>query len=159
MSTNSKLLVIRIRGDVDVRDEIRQTLKMLRLHKVNHATLIDRRQSYLGMLQKVKDYTTWGEVNVDALEGILAKRGRAQGNRRIDDEYVKNNSKFKSVKQFAEALITSKATFDDVHGLKPVFRLHPPKGGFEGKKKKPFKVKGELGYRGESINNLISKMV
>jgi large subunit ribosomal protein L30 len=155
----AKFVVVRIRGDVDVRDEIRQTLKMLRLHKVNHATLIDRGKSYSGMLQKVKDYATWGEIDVDTLEKLLSKRGRAAGNRCIDDKYMKDNSKFTTMRKFAEALIASKATTDDVRGLKPVFRLHPAKGGFDGKKKLSFTVGGELGYRGKKINDLVAKMI
>ena len=44
--------------------------------------------------------------------------------------------------------------------LKPFFRLHPPKGGFEKAGiKKPFTVKGALGYRGDKINDLIKKML
>jgi large subunit ribosomal protein L30 len=155
----TELAVVRIRGDVDVRDEIRQTLKMLRLHKVNHATLIKGGRSYLGMLQKVKDYATWGEIDADTLEKLLSKRGRISGNRCIDDEYVKKNSKFSSIRKLAEAVIASKATIDDVRGLKPVFRLHPAKGGFDGKKKLAFSVGGELGYRGKKINNLLAKMI
>jgi large subunit ribosomal protein L30 len=154
-----RLLVLRLRGDVDVRDEIRQTLKMLRLHKVNHATLIESNESYLGMLQKVKDYTTWGEIDPQTLEKLLAKRGRAAGNRPINDKYVTSNSKFSSVKKFTEALTTSKASIEDLHGLKPVFRLHPPKGGFDWKKKRAFKEGGELGYRGKDINRLLGKMI
>jgi len=155
----SKLIVLRLRGDVDVRDEIRQTLKMLRLHKVNHATLIDVNESYLGMLQKVKDYATWGEISLDTLEKLIAKRGRAAGNKAINDKYVISNSKFSSVKKFTEALATSKASISDLHGLKPVFRLHPPKGGFDGKKKRAVKEGGELGYRGKDINRLLQKMI
>ena len=155
----TKLAVIRIRGDVDVRDEIRQTLKMLRLHKVNHAALVDGGRSYSGMLQKVKDYATWGEIDVDTLEKLLSKRGRTSGNRRIDDGYVKRNSKFGSIRKLAEAVIASKANIDDVRGLKPVFRLHPARGGFDGKKKLSFNVGGELGYRGKKINSLLLKMV
>jgi large subunit ribosomal protein L30 len=63
------------------------------------------------------------------------------------------------MRKFAEALIASKATTDDVRGLKPVFRLHPARGGFDGKKKQPFTVGGELGYRGKKINDLVAKMV
>jgi len=36
-----KLVVIRIRGKVNVRDKVEDTLKMLRLHKINHAVIID----------------------------------------------------------------------------------------------------------------------
>jgi large subunit ribosomal protein L30 len=154
-----KFIVLRVRGDVDLRDEIRQTLRMLRLHKVNHATLVDRSESYLGMLQKVKDYAAWGEVDADVLERLLIKRGKATGDKSINDKYVISNSKFGSVKKFTEALVASKASVKDLHGLKPVFRLHPPRGGFGKKKKRSYSEGGQLGYRGKEINKLISKMI
>jgi large subunit ribosomal protein L30 len=154
-----RLMVLRIRGDVDVRDEIRQTLRMLRLHKVNHATLIDGNESYLGMLQKVKDYATWGEISAETLEKLLTKKGRIAGNKPVNDKYVSSNSKFNSLKKFTEAVATSKASIEDLRGLKPVFRLHPPRGGFDGKKKRSYKEGGELGYRGKDINRLLEKMM
>ncbi|MBC8444127.1 uL30 family ribosomal protein [Candidatus Woesearchaeota archaeon] len=41
-----------------------------------------------------------------------------------------------------------------------LFRLAPPKGGFERKGiKKPFTLGGVLGYRGDKINTLIKKML
>ncbi|HEV2165782.1 MAG TPA: 50S ribosomal protein L30, partial [Thermoplasmata archaeon] len=43
-------------------------------------------------------------------------------------------------------------------GLRPVFRLHPPKGGWRSTKK-PFASGGALGYRGPAINDLARKMV
>jgi large subunit ribosomal protein L30 len=160
MSANpSKLIVLRIRGDVDLRDEIRQTLRMLRLHKVNHATLVEQSEGYLGMLQKVKDYAAWGEVDANLLEKLLVKRGKARGNKSINDKYVISNSKFSSVKKFTEALVASKASIRDLHGLKPVFRLHPPKGGFGKKRKRSYSEGGQLGYRGKEINKLVSKMI
>ena len=43
--------------------------------------------------------------------------------------------------------------------LSPVFRLHPPRGGFKGSTKKPYSDGGELGYRGPAINELIRRMI
>ena len=44
--------------------------------------------------------------------------------------------------------------------MKPFFRLHPPRKGFERKGiKMPFKLGGVLGPRGDKINNLIKKMI
>ncbi|MEM2203989.1 MAG: 50S ribosomal protein L30, partial [Sulfolobales archaeon] len=43
--------------------------------------------------------------------------------------------------------------------VKPVFRLHPPSGGFKGSIKKPYGNGGELGYRGQDINDLIRRMI
>ena len=54
-------------------------------------------------------------------------------------------------------LTEGKVVMRDVPGLKPVFRLHPPRKGYEGIKRS-FKEGGALGYRGEKINHLIRRM-
>ena len=59
----------------------------------------------------------------------------------------------------AEAIANLDAELTDLHNIKPVFRLHPPKGGFKGKIKRPWKDKGELGYRKQAIEDLIKRMV
>ena len=53
-------LVIRIRGTTGVKQGIASTLEMLRLNRISHAVLVDENPSYKGMLQKAKDYITWG---------------------------------------------------------------------------------------------------
>ena len=42
-------------------------------------------------------------------------------------------------------------------GIKPVFRLSPPSGGFNAVKE--YYPKGDLGYRGEKINELLKRMI
>ncbi len=159
MESNKLLAVVRIRGTVNVRREIKDTLKMLRLHHLNHATLIESTPSYLGMLQKAKDYITWGEIDEETLSLLLSKRGRLSGNKRLTDQYLKEKSKFDSVDAFSKAVYKNQAKLNDLPDLKPVFRLHPPKGGFDNPKKRPFRASGELGYRGEKINELLRKMI
>jgi large subunit ribosomal protein L30 len=43
--------------------------------------------------------------------------------------------------------------------FKPYFRLHPPKGGLKRSVKRFFGDKGEAGYRGLAINDLVIRMV
>ena len=64
----NRLAVIRVRGRVDVRNDIKDTLKMLNLTKSNHCVIIDDRESFLGMLQKVKDYVTYGPIDARSEE-------------------------------------------------------------------------------------------
>ena len=45
-----------------------------------------------------------------------------------------------------------------IPGLKPLFRLRAPKGGWRSTKK-PFTLGGALGYRGRSINELVRRMM
>ena len=149
-------LVIRIRGTTGVKRGIADTLDMLRLNRISHAVLVDETDSYKGMLQKGKDYITWGEVNDETLAKIIAKRGRLVGDAHVTDEYLKENTDYKSIEELANALIKGEIKAQDV-GMKPVFRFHPPRKGYKGIRK-PVTEGGSLGYRGEDINNLAIKM-
>ncbi|CAB49242.1 50S ribosomal protein L30 [Pyrococcus abyssi] len=154
----AKLAVIRIRGRVNVKRPVRDTLAMLRLHRVNHCVIVDDTPSYLGMLQKAKDYITWGEINAETLAKLIRKRGRLIGNKPVTDEYVKEKLGM-TIEEFAQKVINGEMSLKDLPNLKPVFRLHPPRGGFRGSKKRSFKEGGALGYRGEKINDLIERML
>ncbi|MHC1636057.1 MAG: 50S ribosomal protein L30 [Candidatus Methanospirareceae archaeon] len=151
--------VVRLRGSVNVRREIKDTLKMLRLHKINHCAIVEKNPYYEGMLRKVKDYVAWGEISEDMLELLLRRRGRLEGNKRLTDEYVKENTPFDSIKDLAHAIYTGKVKMKELmkYKIKPILRLHPPRKGHRGIKKS-FKEGGELGYHGEKINELLYKM-
>ncbi len=80
-------LVIRARSDRGVTKKIRDTMLMLNLTRVNHAALIPDNVTYAGMLQKSKDYVTWGEVDAETIETLLKERGRMVGDKPVDDAY------------------------------------------------------------------------
>lgn len=154
-----RLAVIRVRGTVDRSMSIKKTLHLLRLNRPNHCVIIDDRDTYKGMLQKAKDLITWGELNFETTKELILKRGRLKGGKRITEEYIQNNSDFLSIDDFVGKFLKFEANLSDIKGLKPVFRLHPPRKGY--KKlgvKQPFTLGGALGYRGSDINSLITKM-
>ena len=72
-------LVIRVRSDRTVERSIRETMESLNLTRVNHAVLIPESDTYAGMLQKVKDFVTWGEISAEAIAGLIRDRGRLMG--------------------------------------------------------------------------------
>jgi len=159
MSEKHKCLaVIRVRGVSDVFRDIKETLKMLRLSKNCHATLVDNRPSYVGMLRKAQNCVTWGEVSLENVLLLLEKRGRMVGNRKLTDEYVKKIG-YESLEDLANAIHMGKVEFGGLPNMKPIFRLHPPRKGFKGKVKRSFVAGGVTGYRGEAINDLIERMV
>ena len=151
------LAVVRIRGTVNVRKDVEDTLRMLNLERNCHATLIDDRPSFLVMLRKTQNVVTWGEVSKETIALLLRKRGRIVGNRKLTDEYVKKIG-YDSIDALAEAIYNLKVKLKDLPGVKPVFRLHPPRKGYKGTVKKSFSAGGETGYRGEAINDLIRRM-
>ena len=159
--TPKLFFAVRIRGAPGMKRKILDTLKMLRMHKVNHGVLIWAEKSYRGMLNKCKDYISFGEIDERTLIRLLRVRGRVEGHKPLTDEHVKNLTEYKDISEFAKALLDGKVQYreKDVYKLKPVFRLHPPRKGHRGSIKKHYGEGGALGNVGPNINNLIHKML
>ncbi len=155
--TTKTLFVVRIRGGVDAKKTVEATLTMLRMEKNNYATIIRESPSYLGMLRKVKDYVTWGEPTIETLNFLLEKRGKLIGDEKITNAAIKELG-YESLDKIATAIQTGELEFSHINGVKPFFRMHPPKKGFKRTVKRPYNDHGELGYRGEAINELIKRM-
>jgi len=152
---------VRIRGSPGMKRKILDTLSMLRMNKVNHGVLIWGVKSYLGMLNKCKDYIAYGEIEEKTLVRLLRVRGKIEGNKPLTDEHIKNLTDYNNIKQFAKAVLEGKIQYreKDVYKIKPVFRLHPPKKGHRGTIKKHYGEGGTLGNVGEYINIIIHKML
>jgi len=138
--------VVRIRGGIKVNYKIKDTLTMLRLTRINHCVVVDKDPKIEGMIRKVKDFVTWGDISEATLAKLVASRGRMEGDKRLDD---------KQAKDVIDAFRKNK--IDEVKGFKLVFRMSPPRKGYEGVKN-PY-PKGALGYRGEKINELLERMM
>ena len=151
------LAVIRLRGTVNVPFDVKENMKMLNVHRSNYMTLVPNTSSYLGMLKKAKDFLTWGEINQEALEHVITKRGELPGKVKITNKYLKDNTTFTTIKALSKAFLTGEASFKDVPEMKRCFRLHPARKGYKGVKR-GFAEGGELGYRGSAINELIVRM-
>ena len=153
-------LVIRVRSDRGVKPKIRDTMSMLNLSRVNHAVLVPDTPAYAGMLQKAKDYVTWGEVGADTISDLISQRGRMTGDKPITNAVIKSGSEFSTINALSKAIASGDARTSDVEGMKPVFRLHPPRGtkGWGGIKRS-FSAGGALGFRGEAISDLVGRMI
>lgn len=150
------LAVVRIRGSIGVKKKIKDTMKMLRLDTLNRCVVLPDDPSYKGMVEKVRDYVTFGEITQDMLLAMLKKRGRLEGNKRLDESSVKQTG-YDSIEQLAKEIFEGKVSMRHVAKLKPVFRLTPPSKGF--KSTKQHYPKGDLGNRGKAINELLEKMI
>ena len=152
------IAVVRVRGVIRGSREVRETLQMLHLTRNNYAVLIDDRPSFLGMLKAAQNFTTWGEISKETVRNIITRKGRLAGNKKLTDEYLQKIG-YKSVEELAEAVFICHVEYWKLQTIQPVFRLHPPTKGFKGKIKKGFTMGGELGYRGEKINDLLNRMI
>jgi len=156
-------IVIRIRGTADVHPDIEKALDLLRLRQrfaaaLYHGSLPGIRD----MLRKVEDWATYGEIDRDTLIELIRKRGRLYGDKPITDEWVAENlGLYGGIPELADKLLSGEIHYHKLKekGVKPFFRLHPPRGGFKGSVKKHYRVGGELGYRGPAINELVLRML
>ncbi len=140
------MCVIRIRGQVGLRKDIKETLHRLRLRR-KYACIVlpNPTKEQLGMIKKLKDFVAFGKINKETFVKLLEARGQP-----ID------KSKKIDAKKVAEELEKGKK-YEELN-LKPFFRLHPPRGGIDSKKH--FGVgKGVLGDNKEKINDLIERML
>ena len=152
---NKKIAVILIRGMVGIHPDVKRTLELLRLKKKHACVVIDDTEVSRGMLQRVKDYTTYGTIDESFFAKMIEKRGELVGKKKVDSKF---DAKKVAKEYFAGKLKLNE--FETKYSLKPYFRLAPPVKGFERKGiKKPFAVGGVLGQRGEKISDLISRML
>lgn len=155
----TKIAIIRIAGKQGLTRKVKDTFKLLNLHKKHTCVIVDSSKSILGMIKIIKDHSTWGEIDKKTLSLLLEKRGKLPSKNKLTEEYLKEKVN-KGFDEFSLELIDGKINIKDIPGLKPFFRLSPPKKGYETKgTKKPFSLGGVLGYRKEKINDLIQRML
>ncbi len=134
---NNKLVaVLRIRGTVNVRGDITETMKRLNLKRVSNCVIIKVIDSYDGMLKKCSDYVAFGEIDEPTLAKLLERHAKGFTAKEImDGKY--------DAEKFSEFM---------------PFRLHPPRHGYKSTKRN-VNQGGSLGYMGPKINELLGRMV
>ena len=147
--------IIRLRGEVNLRPEIKSTLEMLRMHRVNHCIVVPEDEQFRGMIQKVKDYVAWGKIDDQSLAMLLEQRERLAGNLRLTEDFLKEKTAYRSFAELAAALNSGATSLKDL-GIKPIFRLHPARKGLK-TIKKTAQQGGDLGFRAD-LADLIKKM-
>ena len=150
--------IVQLRGDVNLDHGVEDTLDMLNVGRVNHATLVPETDSYRGMITKVNDVVAFGEPSVEAVARTIALRGEPlEGSADVDDEWIDDNTDYADLEALAEALVDEETTLRE-QGLSPTLRLHAPRGGNEGIKH-PVIEGGELGkHTTEEIDSLLEAM-
>jgi large subunit ribosomal protein L30 len=155
------MLAVRLRGTAGDNPDIRKTMESLNLKRTFQAKLIENTPSNLGMLRMAKNLVAWGEVEPEILEKLLLTRGeRERSAEEVDEAFVKRLGQ-PSVGDLAKSVVSGSVGLRALTraGLKPFFRLHPPRGGFKRSLRRAASDGGELGYRGIDINNLIKRMI
>ncbi len=142
----NKIAIVRIRGGIKVKKVFRDTLDMLRLYNKNYCVVLESTPQIIGMINKIRDFVTYGEIQDELFKELIEKRGVEYTGREKD----------------SKGKISYNRKYIEVDGKKynKYFRLNSPRKGY-GRKgtKKPFAKSGSLGDRGEKINDLIRRMI
>ena len=140
-----KIAIVRVRGLTGIKHPIDDTLNKLRLYRKNYCVVVPKNSVYMGMVKKVKDYVTWGEVSEETYKTLLDERKEEYKDRVSDSKGKINYAKFSDI---------------DGKRIKKFFRLNSPRKGY-GRKgiKTSFTNGGALDYRGDKINDLIMRMI
>lgn len=139
------IAVIRIKGIVGTNKKVKYSLDRIRLRKKYTCVVLNETPEIMGVIKKIRNFVAYGKINEETLVKLLKERGR-----------VINNSKARveNPEKSAKDIIAGKK-LEEI-GIKPFFRLHPPRGGIKSKLHYP---KGVLGNNGENINKLIERML
>ena len=150
--------IVQLRGEVDMSQGVRDTLKMLNLHGVNHCAFVPESDTYRGMITKVNDWVAHGEPSVDVVETLLRKRVEPiEGSADVDEAWLAANTEYDDFASLAVALVDEETTLRE-QGLTPVLRLHPPRKGHKGLKHSAAEG-GQLGkHTTEQIDGLLEAM-
>jgi len=135
------ILVIRISGQVEMLTYIKETLFRMHLRKKYSAVLLKETEETKNLLSQIRNFVAYGKIDSKTLEELISKRAKSIDGKKIDTKKV--------------AEIIEKDGIEK-SGIKPFFRLHPPRKGIDSKSHYP---KGILGDNGDKINDLVRRML
>ncbi len=141
------IAIVRVRGVRSMKPRIKRTLELLKLQKPNHCVVYSATPQLLGMVNIAKDYIAFGEISEEFLAALLAKRGE-KGSKMLSE--LMKEAEFKNA---AKEIFGGKKVSEFAD---PVFRLHPPRGGY--KNIKVIFPQGGLGKRTD-MDTFVKRMM
>lgn len=150
-------LVVRIKGQADVPYWAVRTMTLLKLDKKYRATILPAKENTLGMLDKIKHYVSWFDMDAPLAKELIDKKARKSSYQRVTLEDLKAIG-FESSEDLATALSEGTATLSKLKPLKPWFALAPPRYGFKRSTKKLYGQNGVLG-RNKELGTIVRNMI
>lgn len=68
--------IIRIKGQIGIDEPVKETLHRLKLRKKYACVVIEPNDVNLGMIKKVRDFVSYGELSKETYEKLLKSRGK-----------------------------------------------------------------------------------
>lgn len=74
----NKIAIVLIRGTIGLNQQKKDTLKMLNLQEKFNLTIVANNPVNKGMIEKVKDYVTYGKISEETIKELDAKRPKGE---------------------------------------------------------------------------------
>jgi large subunit ribosomal protein L30 len=152
------ILVVRLRGTVNVPYWAVTTLKNLYLNKKFSATLVPETSEYLGMLRKISQWVAWSKADREIVKTLIENRAKNKNPRSDSLSKSRNSKDYMGIDELVEVLVNDKIKFSEQNNVKPWFSLNPPKGGFKKSTKRQFSDGGTLGSN-KDLLEIVKKMI
>jgi large subunit ribosomal protein L30 len=70
------IAVIRIKGQIGLRKDIKETLFRLRIRRKYACVVLESTKKNLNTLKKARDFISYGEISKESYEELVKKRGK-----------------------------------------------------------------------------------
>jgi large subunit ribosomal protein L30 len=151
------ILVVNIHGAINSSAPVRKSLGELKVIRKFSASVVTDDPTTLGMLKLCKDYTAWTTVDEKFLASLLKKRGMVSETRSLDVASLKQLG-FKKHEDLAAKMVKEGLRLSAVEGVRPFFKLAPPRGGFKQSMRRQYTERGMLG-KNPKLLEIVERMV
>ncbi|HXW36870.1 MAG TPA: uL30 family ribosomal protein [Nitrososphaerales archaeon] len=151
------LLVVNLRGKINSSQGVRRALSEMRVERKFTATVVTDEPSTLGMLKSCKDFIAWTPIDGELLSSLLEKRGMLTESKRLDGPALSKLG-FGKHSEVAEMMIKEQKRLASVRGIRPFFRLSPPRGGFKSSLRRQATERGTLGAN-PGLTDIVRRMI
>lgn len=151
------LLVVNIHGAINSAGPVRKALGELKVIRKFSASVVTDDPPTIGMLKLCKDRVAWAPVEADFLATLLEKRGMVSSTRGLDPASLKKLG-YKKHEDLAAKMVKEQLRLSEVEGVRPFFRLAPPRGGFKQSMRRQFTERGTLGSN-PKLEEIVERMV
>lgn len=150
-------MVVNLHGMINSPAPVRKALEELKVSRKFSASVVTDDAPTVGMLKLCKDRVAWAPVDVEFLAVLLKQRGMVTSEKVLDAASLKKLG-YKSHEGLAEKMVKDQLRLSAIEGIRPFFRLAPPKGGFKQSMRRQFSERGLLGNN-PKLEEIVRRMV
>jgi large subunit ribosomal protein L30 len=151
------LVVVNLHGMINVPHAAHKAMVELKVERRFSATLAKDDPTTVGMLRLCKDYLAWAPADKQLLTSLLKSRGKVSERKRLGEAELKTLG-FKKYEDLASKLIEGELKLSSFPGLRPFFKLSPPRGGFKESTRRQAGERGVLGSN-PKLPEIVERMI